>query len=65
MPFIRLALGMAALMFFFLGQVSSLPMLLLLGLFMSFFWTGALPQFEASTLGHLGGDTNAYPRIRI
>lgn len=65
MPFIRLALVMAALMFFLLGQVSSLTALLILGMLMGFFWTGALPQFEAVTLGHLGNNTDAYPRVRI
>jgi len=64
MPFIRLALGMAALMFFLLGQVSSLSALLFLGMLMGFFWTSALPQFETVTLGYLGNNTDTYPRIR-
>lgn len=64
MPYIRLALGMAAVLFFCLGQVTSLAALLLLGALMGFFWTGALPQFEATTLGYLGNRTEAYARIR-
>lgn len=31
----------------------------------SFFWNGALPQFEAVTLTHLKEDTHRYSRIRI
>jgi PPP family 3-phenylpropionic acid transporter len=39
-------------------------MLLVLALF-SFFWNAALPQFEATTLNHLGEDTHRYARIRL
>jgi len=31
----------------------------------SFFWNASLPQFEATTLNHLGEDTNRYNHIRI
>lgn len=31
----------------------------------SFFWNSSLPQFEATTLNHLGKNTNEYNRIRI
>lgn len=31
----------------------------------SFFWNGALPQFEATTLSYLGTDTHQYSRIRL
>jgi len=31
----------------------------------SFFWNAALPQFEATTLNHLGDDTHHYSKIRL
>ncbi|MDE2088465.1 MAG: MFS transporter [Gammaproteobacteria bacterium] len=31
----------------------------------SFFWNAALPQFEATTLSHLGDHTHRYSRIRL
>jgi PPP family 3-phenylpropionic acid transporter len=31
----------------------------------SFFWNAALPQFEATTLNHLGSDTHRYSSIRL
>lgn len=31
----------------------------------SFFWNAALPQFEATTLNHLGNDTHRYSSIRL
>lgn len=31
----------------------------------SFFWNAALPQFEATTLNHLGADTHRYSSIRL
>lgn len=31
----------------------------------SFFWNAALPQFEANTLNHLGGEDHLYSRIRL
>ena len=31
----------------------------------SFFWNAALPQFEATTLNHLGADTQRYSSIRL
>ena len=31
----------------------------------SFFWNAALPQFEATTLNHLGSDTQRYSSIRL
>ena len=34
-------------------------------LFYSFFWNAALPQFEATTLNHLGDKTHRYSRIRL
>ena len=34
-------------------------------LFYSFFWNTALPQFEVTTLNHLGDKTHRYSRIRL
>ncbi|SCZ56398.1 MFS transporter [Thiohalomonas denitrificans] len=34
-------------------------------LLFSFFWNAALPQFEATTLSHLGRDTHRYSIIRL
>ncbi|HUT40338.1 MAG TPA: MFS transporter [Gammaproteobacteria bacterium] len=31
----------------------------------SFFWNAALPQFEATTMNHLGGETHRYSGIRL
>jgi PPP family 3-phenylpropionic acid transporter len=39
-------------------------MALVMSLF-SFFWNAALPQFEATTLNHLGADTHRYSSIRL
>jgi PPP family 3-phenylpropionic acid transporter len=39
-------------------------MALVMSLF-SFFWNAALPQFEATTLNHLGRDTHRYSSIRL
>jgi PPP family 3-phenylpropionic acid transporter len=39
-------------------------MALVMSLF-SFFWNAALPQFEATTLNHLGSDTHRYSSIRL
>ncbi|TCK18783.1 PPP family 3-phenylpropionic acid transporter [Thiogranum longum] len=37
---------------------------LVMGVF-SFFWNAALPQFEATTLSHLGDETHRYSSIRL
>ena len=37
---------------------------LVMGVF-SFFWNAALPQFEATTLNHLGDETHRYSSIRL
>lgn len=39
--------------------------LALVMLLFSFFWNGALPQFEATTLSHLGEQTHRYSSIRL
>lgn len=40
------------------------PLALVMFLF-SFFWNAALPQFEATTLSHLGRDAHLYGNIRL
>ena len=40
-------------------------MLALVMALFSFFWNAALPQFEATTLNHLGDDTHHYSKIRL
>lgn len=40
------------------------PALAVMGVF-GFFWSAALPQFEAVTFNHLGASTAAYTRIRV
>lgn len=39
--------------------------LILVMLLFSFFWNAALPQFEATTLSHLGEDSHRYSSIRL
>lgn len=39
-------------------------LVLVMGVF-SFFWNAALPQFEATTLNHLGDETHRYSSIRL
>ena len=41
-----------------------LPLALVM-LSFGFFWSAALPQFEATTLNHLGDSVNAYTRVRL
>jgi len=43
---------------------SLLGMALLVALF-SFFWNASLPQFEATTLSHLGSESERYSQIRL
>ncbi len=40
-------------------------MLALITTLFSFFWNAALPQFEATTLNHLGADSHRYSSIRL
>lgn len=65
MPIIRLCLAASCVLFVLLGLAQSLPWLLLFGAVFGFFWTASLPQFEATTLTHLGDSAYAYTRIRI
>lgn len=65
MRIIRLAALLAALSFagLFLGHGAEWLGLVVAAF--SFFWNAALPQFEATTLGHLGAADHHYGRIRL
>ena len=65
MLIIRLALVLAVVIFSAMALTASYPLLLLLGGAFGFFWTAALPQFEATTLNHLGDAGHAYTRVRL
>lgn len=65
MPIIRSCLAASCILFVFLGLAGSLLWLVLIGAVFGFFWTASLPQFEATTLTHLGDSAYAYTRIRI
>lgn len=65
MAIVRLACLLAALTFagVFLGQ--GYWWLALVMVLFSFFWNAALPQFEATTLNHLGADPHRYSSVRL
>jgi len=65
MQIVRIASLLAALSFagVFLG--SSFWWLALVMIVFSFFWNASLPQFEATTMSHLGADTHRYSGIRL
>ena len=65
MRIVRMACLLATLSFagVFIGQDYWL-LALVMSLF-SFFWNAALPQFEATTLNHLGTETQRYSSIRL
>lgn len=65
MKIVRLASLLAALSFtgIFLG--SGYAWLALVMLIYSFFWNASLPQFEATTMTHLGEETRRYSSIRL
>lgn len=65
LPIIRYCLAASCFLFVFLGLATSLLWLVLLGAVFGFFWTASLPQFEATTLTHLGERVHAYSNIRI
>ncbi len=44
---------------------SSFAWLALVMMLFGFFWHATLPQFEATTMNHLGDSTHAYTRIRV
>ncbi|MGI9320760.1 MAG: MFS transporter [Thiogranum sp.] len=65
MRLVRLACLLATVSFagVFIGQ--GYWMLALVMSLFSFFWNAALPQFEVTTLNHLGADTHRYSSIRL
>ncbi|HFD78799.1 MAG TPA: MFS transporter [Gammaproteobacteria bacterium] len=65
MRLVRLACLLATLSFagVFLGQ--GYWLLALVTALFSFFWNAALPQFEATTLNHLGSEVQRYSSIRL
>ncbi len=65
MQLVRMACLLAVLSFagIFIGHGFWL-LALVMSLF-SFFWNAALPQFEATTLNHLGAETHRYSIIRL
>ena len=65
LPVIRACLAVSCVLFVFLGLATSLLQLVLLGAVFGFFWTASLPQFEATTLTHLGDRVHSYSNIRI
>jgi PPP family 3-phenylpropionic acid transporter len=65
MQIVRIASLLAAVSFagVFLG--SSYGWLALVMTVFSFFWNASLPQFEATTMNHLGSETHRYSGIRL
>lgn len=62
---IRIATFLSAASFAFLVGVSDYWWIMLVLALFSFFWNAALPQFEATTLNHLGEGTHHYSKIRV
>lgn len=65
MQVIRLAAMMALIIFSGLLFFSGYWWIAAIMAGFSFFWNAALPQFEATTMNHLGARTDAYSRIRL
>jgi len=65
MMIIRIASLLAAIAFSAVFFVQGYWRLALVMAVFSFFWNAALPQFEATTLNHLGDDTHRYSSIRL
>jgi len=65
MQIVQIASLLAAVSFsgVFLG--SSFWWLVLVMIVFSFFWNASLPQFEATTMNHLGNETHRYSGIRL
>ncbi|ANB02620.1 MFS transporter [Ectothiorhodospira sp. BSL-9] len=62
---VRIAAGMAMVCFAGLLFHSGYWWVAVTMALFSFFWNAALPQFEATTMNHLGKSTHAYSRIRL
>jgi PPP family 3-phenylpropionic acid transporter len=65
MAVVRLGSLLAVLSFCGVFLVESYWPLALVMLLFSFFWNAALPQFEATTLSHLGEQSHRYSMIRL
>jgi len=65
MTIVRSASLLAALSFTGVFIASGFWWLALVMIAFSFFWNAALPQFEATTMNHLGGETHRYSGIRL
>jgi PPP family 3-phenylpropionic acid transporter len=62
---IRLTTFFAALAFSLLLWVTTYRGILAILVLYSFFWNAALPQFEATTMSHLGHETHRYSIVRL
>ncbi|MGD2111849.1 MAG: MFS transporter [Gammaproteobacteria bacterium] len=65
MTIVRSASLLAALSFTGVFAGTGFWWLALVMIAFSFFWNAALPQFEATTMNHLGGETHRYSGIRL
>ena len=65
MPIVRLASLVSALSFAAIYLGHGYLVIALVMLVFGFFWNASLPQFEATTLNHLGDSVTAYTRIRV
>lgn len=65
MAIVRVGSLFALLAFCGVFFVQGFGWLLLVMLAYSFFWNAALPQFEANTFNHLGGEEHRYSSIRL
>ncbi|MGB5474991.1 MAG: MFS transporter [Gammaproteobacteria bacterium] len=65
MTIVRGASLLAALSFTGVFFASGFWWMALVMIAFSFFWNAALPQFEATTMNHLGGETHRYSGIRL
>jgi PPP family 3-phenylpropionic acid transporter len=65
MVIVRIASLLAAIAFAGVFAVTSYWWLAAVMVVFSFFWNASLPQFEATTMNHLGNDTWRYSSIRL
>jgi PPP family 3-phenylpropionic acid transporter len=62
---VRIASLLAALAFLVVFVSNDFWWIALVMTVFSFFWNASLPQFEATTMSHLGGETHRYSGIRL
>ncbi|KPK51543.1 MAG: MFS transporter, partial [Thiotrichales bacterium SG8_50] len=62
---VRLAALLAALTYVGVFFTTNFWWLALVMLIFSFFWNATLPQLEAATMNHLGGEATRYARVRL